>query len=170
MGTENILHLGKSARALPIFRADAPPLILLVDENRWTRHFWTSDLFHSGYEVDEAASCAEAWEELKSDRYDLLIAEGKMPDASGFKLMKELRAAKLMVPVILATGSVPTDGFAQDLMLIPAATLLKPCSTEALLRTVREVLLTSNPGPRQIETAVREMNKPPGANFSIQCL
>ena len=121
-------------------QTNPPRRILVVDDDISIRQLNTEVLIHSGYEVDAAADGAAAWDALSADSYDLLITDHNMPKVSGVELLERLRAAHMALPVIMATGALPKQEFTQQPWLQPAATLLKPYTTEALLGTVREVL------------------------------
>jgi DNA-binding response OmpR family regulator len=79
-----------------------------------------------------------------------MITDHNMPKVSGVELLKKLRAARMALPVIMATGSLPDHEFARYPWLQPAATLLKPYTTDELLGTVREVLSATNGALDQI--------------------
>jgi DNA-binding response OmpR family regulator len=97
-------------------------------------------LVKSGYEVDAVENGAIAWYNLQLKRYDLLITDHDMPHVTGFELLRKLRAARMPVPVILATEKLPRDEFVYFPMLQPAITLLHPYTTEEFLQTVEGVL------------------------------
>jgi DNA-binding response OmpR family regulator len=117
--------------------------ILVVDDDDDSRRFNAEALTFSGYRVDAAADGVAGWEALSSDRYDLLITDNGMPRLSGIELVQKLRAARMLLPVIMATGTLPQHEFHRRPWLIPDATLLKPYTVEALLGTVKEVLGTN---------------------------
>lgn len=102
--------------------------------------FNTEVLIHFGYTVDTAEDGAAAWKKLNSDRYDLLITDQNMPKLTGVELIKKVRAARMALPVIIATGILPKEEFTRDPWAQPEATLLKPYTIAKLLETVREVL------------------------------
>ena len=112
----------------------------MVDDDISIRHLNTRALLRSGYAVDAAEDGAAAWHALNTDSYDLLITDNNMPKLSGVELLKKLRAARMTLPVIMATGTLPKEEFTRFPWLQPAATLLKPYTVEALLRTVKKVL------------------------------
>lgn len=111
----------------------------------------TRMLKRSGYEVDTAEDGAAAWEVLNADSYDLLITDNVMPKVTGVELLGKLRAARMPLPVIMATSSLPTAAFAGCPWLRPDATLLKPYTAAEMLRTVKKVLreAITPPAPRQ---------------------
>ena len=121
--------------------APLPPCrILVVDDDTGIRQLNTGALIRSGYHVDAAADGAAAWEALSADSYDLMITDHNMPKVSGVELLKKLRAARMVVPVIMATGTLPKEESTRYPWLQPAATLLKPYTVEEMLRTVKKVL------------------------------
>ena len=63
---------------------------------------------------------------------------------SGVELVKKLRSARMTLPVILASGELPTEELDRNPWLQLATTLVKPFSRGQLLKTVREVLLAAD--------------------------
>jgi hypothetical protein len=55
-------------------------------------------------------------------------------------LIKKLHAARVALPVIMATAGLPHQEFTRQPWLRPAATLLKPYTIAEFLGTVRSVL------------------------------
>src|SRR5579883_3333837 len=110
-----------------------------------------------GYPVDTAEDGGVAWEVLQAGRYGLLITDNQMPKVTGVELVKKCRAARITLPVILASGAPPADS--ESLQI--AAILLKPFTGAQLLKTVKEVLhgkLPNNTGwPRATPPATRFM-------------
>ena len=140
-----------------------PPLplgrILVVDDDSDIRQLSTEVLIHSGYEVDAAADGAAAWEALQSKTFNLLITDHNMPKLTGVELVRKLRSARMALPVILATGILPTQEFTRCPWLQPDATLLKPYTFEEMLRTVKNVLRATVNAPRA-NRAVASLAKP----------
>lgn len=117
-----------------------PHRILVVEDDDDMRRLNREVLIHHGYQVDGAADGAAGWEAINANRYDLLITDNGMPKLTGLDLLKKLRAARLVLPVIMATGVLPAHEFAKSPWLIPEATLLKPYTATELLAKVRAVL------------------------------
>ena len=63
-----------------------------------------------------------------------------MPQVAGVELLGKIHAAHMTLPVIMATGFLPTWGFALNTWLQPVKMLLKPYSFQKLLATVKSVL------------------------------
>jgi DNA-binding response OmpR family regulator len=112
----------------------------VVEDDISIRQISTEVLIHSGYEVDAAEDGAAGWEALQANSYDLMITDNNMPKMSGVELLSKLRAARMALPVIMATGALPKEEFTRYPWLQPAATLLKPYTVEEMLGTVKKVL------------------------------
>jgi DNA-binding response OmpR family regulator len=117
-----------------------PQRILVVDDDGDMRRLNTEVLVSYGYEVDGAEDGAVAWDALQLNDYDLIVTDNRMPKVTGVELLKKMRAARMALPVIMATGVLPLDEFARYPWLKPAATLVSPYSTGELLGKVKEVL------------------------------
>jgi CheY-like chemotaxis protein len=127
---------GESLQCLPNPRQR----ILVVDDEPDICCLSSEVLIHSGYDVDAAADGAAAWEALQTKAFNLLITDHNMPKVSGVELLKKLRAARIELPVIMTTGTLPTRELALLPQLQPTAVLLKPYTVEELLGTVTKVL------------------------------
>jgi DNA-binding response OmpR family regulator len=121
-------------RAKPLHR------ILVVEDDGDIRRLNTEVLLQSGYHVDSASDGAVAWDTLQQKNYDLMVTDNEMPKVTGIDLLKKLCAARVALPVIMATGVAPKDEFARHPWLQPAALLLKPYTVDELLWVVKEVL------------------------------
>jgi CheY-like chemotaxis protein len=111
-----------------------------VEDDEDLRHINVQVLAHSGYHVDAAGDGEAAWDTLQRNKYDLLLTDNDMPKVSGVELLHKLHAARIALPVILATGSLPTAELTAFPWIQPAALLFKPYSFVELLGTVRKVL------------------------------
>jgi signal transduction histidine kinase len=85
--------------------------VLLVDDEEIVRHATAEMLRDLGYQVEEAASAAEALATLRSVKTtELLVTDYLMPGMTGAGLIAELRAAGEQMPVLLITGYAPAGG------------------------------------------------------------
>ena len=131
-------------------RTSPPPRILVVEDEPDIRRLNAEVLKSFGYEVDTAEDGMAGWKALHAVRhapesYALLITDHDMPGLTGLALVKKLRAARMALPVIMATGSLlPEDLFTRYHWLQPVAALVKPYSVEQLLGTVQAVLRTAD--------------------------
>jgi DNA-binding response OmpR family regulator len=59
------------------------PRILLVEDDVDVRPVIKESLIDAGYEVDATGTMSGGIEMLRSRRYDLVVADGKLPDGTG---------------------------------------------------------------------------------------
>jgi len=118
--------------------------ILVVEDDQDILQLNTAVLSQAGYLVATAANGAIAWDLLQFETFDLLVTDNEMPEVTGVELLKKLRAARMVLPVIMATGTEPQEEFARDPWLRPAATLRKPYTLDELLGAVGVVLSLSD--------------------------
>ncbi|MEI9960892.1 MAG: response regulator [Limisphaerales bacterium] len=119
---------------------EEPLRILVVDDDGDLRRLNTTVLIRHGYHVDAAEDGAVAWDILQLQCYDLLITDNNMPKVTGVELLQKLHAARMAMPVIMATGQLPEEELSRHPWLQPTITLRKPYTIEELLGVVKEVL------------------------------
>jgi PAS domain S-box-containing protein len=89
---------------------------LLVDDEELVRMSTCDMLADLGYDVIEANSAEQALRLLDEGAApDLLITDYLMPGIGGAKLVKEVRARKPWLPILIVSGYAEPDGIAQDL-------------------------------------------------------
>jgi len=130
--------------------ADPPKRILVVDDDGDIRRLNAEALMLLGFEVDAAEDGSVAWDNIQENSYDLMITDNRMPKVTGVELLKKMRAARMALPVIMATGVLPQDEFKRYPWLQPAATLVKPYTLVDLLGKVKEVLRANEIADGQI--------------------
>jgi DNA-binding response OmpR family regulator len=138
-------HSGYShatAGATPeVLRRTSPPLrILVVEDDISVRQLSTSVLKSSGFQVDTAEDGAAGWDALHTNSYDLLITDNSMPKLSGVELIQMLRSEHMTLPVVMASGAIPTEALNGNPSLDLAAMLVKPFTKDELLGTVKKAL------------------------------
>ena len=121
-------------------RRNGAKRILVVDDDEVIRQLNADMLSRYGYETETAEDGAAAWEALQANGYDLLITDNNMPKVSGVELVRKLRSAHMALPVVLASGAIPTEAMNWNSSLHLAAMLLKPFTLDELLAIVNKVL------------------------------
>lgn len=114
--------------------------ILVTDDEDAIRCLNAEALRRLGYEVDMAEDGSVAWAALNTGRYDLLITDNKMPNVTGLELLEKVHNARMSLPAIMVTGTLPAEELARKPWLIPAAMLLKPYTMQELAVAVHETL------------------------------
>ena len=92
-----------------------------------------SILARLGYEVAVAATVAEA-SALLEGRSGWIILDLMLPDGDGAEVLRQVRARKLSVRVIVTTGAGDRERIEAARRLAPEALLLKPVALAELLR------------------------------------
>ena len=117
--------------------------ILIVDDDNEIRELLEFDIGQSGYYVDTAKDGLEGLNKALNNSYDIILLDVMMPKMNGFDVCKNIRQAKLAVPILMLTAkgtiSDKTDGFdcgADDY-------LVKPFDIQEVLLRIR-VLLRRN--------------------------
>ncbi len=118
--------------------------ILVVDDETDSRQLTMDVLMRSGYEVEGVENGAAGWEAAQTRDYDLIVTDNKMPKMGGVEMIKKLRAANMAVPVIMATGLMPTHEFVRRPWLKPEVMLEKPHTDDELLAAVKSLLGTDD--------------------------
>jgi DNA-binding response OmpR family regulator len=114
--------------------------ILVVDDEPMIRQLNTDILVEAGFRVDTAEDGAAAWDALQLNQYDLLITDNQMPKVGGTELIERIRVSGMVLPVIMASATLPEDGYVERLWLQPFAMLLKPYSLTEFIGTVKTIL------------------------------
>jgi len=78
--------------------------ILVVDDSPWEREQLSALLALDGLEAVAVSDGRRALELLKSDSFRLMITDWNMPDFDGLSLLKEVRAQRIPIGIILLTG------------------------------------------------------------------
>jgi len=133
----------------PLLQPGPRQRILVVDGDNDNRQLNTEVLIQFGYHVDAAEDGAAGWEAIQLNSYDLLVTDNNMPKVSGVELLIKLRAAHLLLPVIIATATLPKKDFTRYPWLQTAVTLPKPYTIDEFLGMVKEVLHTTSAAREQ---------------------
>jgi CheY-like chemotaxis protein/two-component sensor histidine kinase len=115
--------------------------VLAVDDDADARELVAAVLRRAGAEVAVAASVRDAIAAMTSRLPDVVLTDIAMPHATGFDLVRQLRATPAWseIPVIALTAYARAEDRAQALSLGFTAHLGKPYSPRALVALVAEV-------------------------------
>jgi PAS domain S-box-containing protein len=119
---------------------DQTSRILIVEDEPLVRRLLATVLEELVSHVQAVGTVRDATRIASSERIDLLVTDGTLPDGSGRTLARSARAARPQMRVLLVSGA-PEDEEEFD------ATLHKPFTRERLLATVRELLEIDTRGP-----------------------
>lgn len=110
---------------------------ILIADDEETFLLATADLLRAeGYACDCVSDASDALRLLRSDHYDVLIADIRMPGNPELELVKVLSEEFGGLPVILVTGYPSVDSAIKSVELPVTAYLLKPVDLPELMRQV----------------------------------
>lgn len=123
--------------------------ILIVDDEPRIRELIHEHLQYSGYICEEAGDGSAALAQLSGGGFDLVILDLMMPFMDGMTCLREMRARKIMTPVIMLTARseeydklAGLEGGADDYVV-------KPFSPRELVARVKAVLARTMPKPAE---------------------
>jgi DNA-binding NarL/FixJ family response regulator len=112
--------------------------VLLVDDHTLVRKGLAEVLRSAvgGVEVTEASTADEAVEVLKGSSHDVALVDIRMPGRDGIELLRELRATRPSLPVIMLTSFDNGEYVKTALSEGAAGYLLKDASPEDLAQAI----------------------------------
>jgi DNA-binding NarL/FixJ family response regulator len=115
---------------------------LIVDDHAIVRRglrALLSDEFH-GAAFGEASHAQQALEEIRKVKWDVALLDITLPGKSGLELLKELKAARPRLPVLVLSAH-PEDQFALRALKAGAeGYLTKDSAPEELVKAIRKIL------------------------------
>jgi CheY-like chemotaxis protein len=144
----------KDALAPEVIQSPPPHRILMVEDDPDILRISAKVLIRDGYQVITAEDGLVGWKTLRANKFDLVITDHNMPKLTGLELVTKIRRANMTVPVILASGSLPTEELERHPWLQLAATLLKPFTNSQLLETVKSALRNAGSSDEGISNLV----------------
>jgi len=116
-----------------------PPHILVMEDDLSVAKGLDMVLTEEGYEVYLAGTGALALEAFKQKRYDLLVADLRLPDMDGMEVIKKVKSQKPDTEVVVITG-YGTSATAVEAMKLGAHDFLpKPFTEEQIKAAVDDV-------------------------------
>lgn len=119
---------------------DAPPRILVVDDQAGMRLSLKSILAKKGYQVSMADSGETALEAVVNEEFELIFMDIKMPGMSGVETLIEIKRFKPDAAVIMMTAYAVEDDIRRAIREGAYAVLSKPFDVDRLLEIIDECL------------------------------
>jgi len=132
--------------------------ILVVEDDRKVANFIQSGLAEEGYAVDVLYEGSHAGEQANACDYDAVVLDLMLPGRSGFQVLRDIRARKSTVPILILTAKdsvqervAGLDGGADDYMV-------KPFALAELSARLRAVMRRGAPRENVLRVADLEMD------------
>jgi CheY-like chemotaxis protein/anti-sigma regulatory factor (Ser/Thr protein kinase) len=127
--------------------------ILVVDDDKATRHVLQTVLTGAGFSTAVARDGLEALKSLGKDQFDLLLLDVWMPRMNGLELLAKLRATESRPRVVVMTSDDAPETLLKAVREQAFKYVHKPVEAGQLLETVRETLAASHPPPVEVISA-----------------
>lgn len=114
--------------------------LLLVDAQVNPRVCTAENLRRKGYGVDEAASGEEAFGQLETHSYDLVLIDVALPGSDGVAVMRRLRVDYPDLSIVVLTSHATVESAVAAVKLNVVDYLLKPCKIDDLVLTITRSL------------------------------
>jgi len=143
-------------------RSEMAPHILVMEDDLNVAKGLEMVLNEEGYAVDLAATGALAMKAFKEKRFDLLVADLRLPDIDGMKIIKQVKEKDPEIEVIVITG-YGTSAQAVEAMKMGVHDFLPKPFTESQIKTAVDEAL----GEHEKKTVKTVANKPETAEEKL---
>jgi len=123
--------------------------VLVVEDDTAIRRGILHALRFQGYETLEAGEFADGLEQAINGEYDLILLDLVLPGGDGLDILKEARARRGPLPVIILTARGEEEDRVRGLKLGADDYVIKPFSVKELLARVEAVLRRSPERPHE---------------------
>ena len=116
--------------------------ILVVDDEQAVREFCREAIRSVGWQVDTAATAAEALQLIKDQLYDGAVLDFVLPDMDGLRLHSEIRRvdAELADRTLFMSGAYEAEERKDYFMTDGCGFLPKPFRVQDLIERLRDLL------------------------------
>jgi two-component system, NtrC family, nitrogen regulation response regulator NtrX len=115
-------------------------LILIIDDEQSWCQILNNTLEYVGYKVNIAQNGKTALSLIKSNAYDLLLIDLKLPDMSGLDVLKEAVQIRPKIPVVMISGQGTIQAAIEATKYGAYDFLEKPVNSDRMLLTIRNAL------------------------------
>ena len=138
--------------------------ILVVDDESLLRWSLRERLTKEGYDVLEAGSAAEAFDQLRGD-VDLVLLDFKLPDGNGIDVLRRVKERSPDILVILMTAFSTVENAVEAMKLGAYHYVNKPFNLDEVVLLVEKALETS-----QLRREVRTLRSSQGREFGLDAI
>jgi len=116
--------------------------ILIIEDEAAIRRVLTKILSEENvsYQVDEAEDGFHGVEKVKSEDYDLILCDIKMPKMDGVEVLEAVKKIKPEIPIVMISGHGDLETAINTMRLGAFDYISKPPDLNRLLNTVRNAL------------------------------
>jgi two-component system, OmpR family, response regulator len=134
-------------------RVPRTPNILVVDDDRATRHLTRTTLVKAGYTVRVARNGAEALSRLRTRKFDLVLLDVWMPRMDGLEVLDRLKPRKAGPKVVVMTSDDAPETLLRAIRKQAHQYVHKPLEAAALVAVVQDALSSATEPPIEVVSA-----------------
>jgi len=127
--------------------------ILVVDDDRTTRHLTRTTLAKAGYAVRVAQDGAEALTRMRGKKFDLVLLDVWMPRMDGLAVLDRMKRLKTRPRVIVMTSDDAPQTVLKAIRRQAYQYVHKPVEPAALVSIVRDALKSAPEPPIEVTSA-----------------
>jgi len=116
------------------------PKILIVEDDLTFSQSLTSYLERHHYEVSVSNKITDGAKQLKTNVYDLLLLDYRLPDGTGLDLVKVLQNAGKRIPVIIMTSFNDVRTAVTSIKMGVFDYIIKPVNPDHLMMVIKDAL------------------------------
>lgn len=114
--------------------------ILIVEDDRELSELFKRVLVKNGYSVQSAPNGQAALELMGAEYYDLVISDIMMPVMDGYELVRSMREANMMMPVLMITAKDAFDDMQMGFLSGSDDYMVKPVNINEMVLRVGALL------------------------------
>jgi signal transduction histidine kinase/CheY-like chemotaxis protein len=114
--------------------------VLVVDDDPMVANLFVTVLQRAGYQVEGVLCGEEAIERLNAARFDVLLADVKMPGVDGLEVLRQAKALDPEMAAVIITGYGTMEIAIKAIHLGAEGFVLKPAELEDLLAIVAQAV------------------------------
>jgi DNA-binding NtrC family response regulator len=136
--------------------------VLLVDDEEDFLEIMSERMTARGMEVSTCKSAEEAIDQINEENFDAIILDFMMPGMDGFQALKQIKAKRPELQIILLTGHATVEKGVEAMKMGATDFLEKPADIDALERKIkdasaRRMLLVERATEERVKDVIRRM-------------
>ena len=119
---------------------EVPPHILVMEDDLSVAKGLEMVLTENGFDVNLAGTGELAMDAFRQKRFDLLVADLRLPDIDGMEIIRKIKKQTPETEVVVITGYGTTETAVEAMKLGVSDFLPKPFTLQQLLKKIRQWL------------------------------
>ncbi|EOR21031.1 winged helix family two component transcriptional regulator [Clostridium sartagoforme AAU1] len=114
--------------------------ILVVEDDMTLNKMISAKLKKENYQVFSSFDGQQALDIMDKNHIDLIISDIMMPNKNGYELVKELRNASYMLPILMVTAKDQMEDMEKGFMVGSDDYMIKPINMKEMVLRVKALL------------------------------